>query len=126
MHDESQALEAYANILNQIAEDSYNVSLHAQHIRLAQSLQGMDAEAQSALEMMSEFLAAGDDVWLPLIQAKESSVDLQSPDGVDELLTLYNRAEADYLCTSVVITRYLNLTLNSNSDSAETSPVSGR
>jgi hypothetical protein len=126
MDDGSQALEAYANILDQISEDPYNASLHAQHIRLAQSLQGMDAEAQTALEMMSEFLAAGDDVWLPLIQAKESAVNLQSPDGVDELLTLYDRAEADYLCTSAVLTRYLNLTLNSNSDSAETSPVSGR
>ncbi|KIK08003.1 hypothetical protein K443DRAFT_1909 [Laccaria amethystina LaAM-08-1] len=102
MDDGSQALEAYANILDQISEDPYNASLHAQHIRLAQSLQGMDAEAQTALEMMSEFLAAGDDVWLPLIQAKESAVNLQSPDGVDELLTLYDRAEADYLSIPIL------------------------
>jgi hypothetical protein len=58
----------------------------------------MEAEAQSAMEMMTQLVAAGDEVWLPLLNAKEESVDLETECGAEELLELYSRAEADYLC----------------------------
>lgn len=96
--DEGQSLDALANLLNELADKPYDVSLHAQHIRLARSLQGLESELQSALEMMPEFLAAGEDIWLALIRDKASSVDLATSNGVGELLALYARAEADYLC----------------------------
>lgn len=41
---------------------------------------------------------AGEETWLPLIQGKESSVDLATPEGCLELLELYGKAEEDYLC----------------------------
>lgn len=97
--DESQSLDALANVLNELAEKPLDISLHAKHIHLAQSLEGMDSEVHSAMEMFSNFYAAGEDVWLALIKAKANTVDLETANGVGELLALYARAEADYLCT---------------------------
>jgi len=96
--DETESLEALANILTAVAERPYDISLHAQHVKLAQSLEGMESEAQSAMEMMTQLVAAGDDVWVPLLNSKEQSVDLETEGGVQELLELYSRAEDDYLC----------------------------
>jgi hypothetical protein len=91
-------LEALAQVLSELSERPYDITLHARHIRLAQSLE--ETEVQSAMEMLTQFLAAGEDVWLELIRAKEASVDLNMAEGVEELLELYSRAEADYLCAS--------------------------
>ena len=96
--DEAQSLDALANVLNDLTESPYDITLHAKHIRLAQSMEGMEAEVQSALEMLPQFLAAGDDVWFRLLEAKTAAVDLETVEGVEELLELYNTAEADYLC----------------------------
>lgn len=96
--DEANSLEAFSNILSEVAENPYDANVHAQHIRIAQFLDGMESEVTSAREMMTQFLAAGDDVWLPLLAAKENTVDLETAEGVEELLTLYARAESDYLC----------------------------
>lgn len=96
--DETESLDALANILTAVAERPYDISLHAQHVKLAQSLEGMESEAQSAMEMMTQLVAAGDDVWVPLLNSKEQSVDLETESGVQELLELYSSAEGDYLC----------------------------
>lgn len=97
-----KALNALSNVLSQIAEDPHNMALHLQHIQLAQSVPGLDAELKSAIEMMSEFLAADPErVWLPLIKQREESLDLDTASGIEELLTLYERAERDYLCESI-------------------------
>jgi len=96
--DETESLDALSNILSSVAERPYDISVHAQHVKLAQSLEGMEAEAQSAMEMMTQLVAAGDEVWLPLLDAKEQSVDLETMGGAEELLELYSRAERDYLC----------------------------
>lgn len=100
--DEAQSLDALAKVLNDLSERPCDITLHAQHIRLAQSLEGMEAEVQSAMGMLPAFLAAGEDVWLPLINTKKETLDLETADGVNELLALYSRAEEDYLCTSSV------------------------
>ncbi|KAF8964174.1 hypothetical protein BDZ97DRAFT_1816638 [Flammula alnicola] len=100
--DESESLDALAKILTAVAEKPYDASLHAQNIRLAQSLEGMEAEVQSAREMMIQLVAAGDDVWLPLLTAKEQAVDLETEEGVQELLALYSRAESDYLSIPIL------------------------
>jgi hypothetical protein len=96
--DESQALDTLSNVINALVEKPLDFASHVQHIRLAESLPGMDEEVTAAREMMSQFLAVGDDVWLPLLEHKEISVDLETEAEVTELLTLYERAEADYLC----------------------------
>ncbi|KAF8073869.1 hypothetical protein FPV67DRAFT_1479613 [Lyophyllum atratum] len=100
--DEAQSLEALGKVLNDLSERPYDINLHIQHIRLAQSLEGMEAQAKSAMEMLPDFLAAGDEVWSLLIEEKENSVDLQTAEGVEELLALYSRAEADYLSIPIL------------------------
>jgi len=97
--DETRALDALAGVLNELSEHPYDISLHARHIHLAQSL---EVQVQAAWEMFTQFLAAGEDVWLDLIKAKEASVDLGTAEGVEEILALYSRAEADYLCASAI------------------------
>lgn len=96
--DESQTLDALSNVINTLVENPFDFPSHVRHIRLAGSLPGMETELAAAREMMAQFLAVGDDVWLPLLDQKESSVDLETEAGVTELLALYERAEADYLC----------------------------
>ncbi|KAJ7505514.1 hypothetical protein B0H11DRAFT_2220941 [Mycena galericulata] len=94
--DESQ-IDALGNLLSELETTPFNLTLHAQHIRLMQSLEGMQEEVLSAMEMMTSFFAAGEDIWLALIQAKQATLDLETSNGVEELLALYKRAEEDYL-----------------------------
>lgn len=96
--DESQSLDALAKTLSALEGSPFDLALHAQHIRLTQSLEGMQEEVLSAMEMMTSFFAAGEDVWLALLHAKEETLDLDTVNGVEELLALYDRAENDYLC----------------------------
>ena len=100
--DDSHSLDALDNVLNDVAEKPYDASTHARHIQLTQSLEGMESEITSAMEMMTQFLAAGEEVWLPLINAKMQEVDLDTEEGVAELLALYARAESDYMCALLV------------------------
>jgi squamous cell carcinoma antigen recognized by T-cells 3 len=96
--DDSHSLDALANILNDVAEKPYDAPTHARHIQLTQSLEGMESEITSAMEMMTQFLAAGEEVWLPLISIKMQELNLDTEEGVVELLALYRRAESDYMC----------------------------
>ncbi|KAF8916956.1 hypothetical protein CPB85DRAFT_230169 [Mucidula mucida] len=99
---DDQSLEALANLLNLISENPFDLSLHVQHIRLAQSLPGMDAEVQSAMEMLTSFYAANEDVWTHLIKLKKDSADLNTEEGVNEVLALYEQAENDYLSIPIL------------------------
>ena len=98
--DESQSLDALANLLNELAENPYDVNLHVKHIRLAQSLEHLQTQVLPAYEMFVTYLAAGEDVWLPLIDAKQTGLDSHSlsKEGLEEVLRLYDSAEQDYLC----------------------------
>ncbi|KAF7346103.1 ATP-dependent DNA helicase PIF1 [Mycena sanguinolenta] len=100
--DESQTLDALANVLGEIERNPYDISLHAKHLGLTQSLEGMQEDALAAMEMMTSFFAVGEDVWLALIKAKEETLDLDSANGVEELLALYKRAEEDYLSIPIL------------------------
>ncbi|KAJ7043889.1 hypothetical protein C8F04DRAFT_682003 [Mycena alexandri] len=100
--DESQSLDALAKVLEKLERKPLDLTLHAAHIRLTQSLEGMQEEAVSAMELMTSFLAAGEQVWLALLKAKEEAVDLDTVNGVEELLALYTRAEGDYLSISIL------------------------
>lgn len=93
----SDGLDALANLLTELSVNSFDINLHVQHINMARSLD-MEPQVVVAQEMAASFLAVGDDVWLPLIQAKTSSANLENPADVLEVLELYTRAEADYLC----------------------------
>lgn len=97
--DESQSLDALATILNALSQSPFDITLHAQHIRLAQSLHSFDpSHLSAAREMFTAHFPAGDDVWMPLIKEKEQTVDVSMAEGILDVLELYSRAEADYLC----------------------------
>ncbi|KAJ7432338.1 hypothetical protein FB451DRAFT_1480862 [Mycena latifolia] len=108
--DESQSLDALATVLSELEGKPFDLALHARHIRLTQSLEGMQEDALSAMDMMTSFFAAGEDVWLALIKAKEEKVDLDTVNGVEELLALYKRAEEDYLSIPI-LKRHVELIL---------------
>jgi len=95
--DTSDGLDALANLLTELSVNPFDINLHVQHINLARSLD-MEPQVSVAQEMATSYLAVGDDVWLPLIEAKMSSVNLENPADVLEVLELYVRAGADYLC----------------------------
>jgi hypothetical protein len=97
--DEAQALEAVANILGEISSKPLDLSLHLQHIELAKALDDLESQL-TAFQMVSEFLAVGDEVWLPFLAATAKSVNLETKEGAEDLLQLYEKAEGDYLCKS--------------------------
>jgi squamous cell carcinoma antigen recognized by T-cells 3 len=98
MMDEEQALEALSNVISALSESPFDLSLHVQHIKLAVAT-GMDDQVHAARETLTTYYACGDDVWLPLIEDKKNTVDMDSVDGVLSVLQTYERAEEDYLCT---------------------------
>jgi hypothetical protein len=95
----SDALDALANLLTGLSVNSFDINLHVQHINLARSLPEMESQVTVAQEMAANYLAVGDEVWLPLIEAKAASANLDNPADASEVLDLYTRAEGDYLCT---------------------------
>lgn len=48
--------------------------------------------------MLTSFWPAGDEVWIPMIDAKEKE-GVDTAESVQNVLALYELAEADYLCT---------------------------
>lgn len=118
--DEEASLDALATLLTNLSQSPYDVSLHAQHVALAQTLESFDpSQSTAAREMFIAHYPAGEEVWLPLIQTKESSVDLTTAEGCLELLELYGKAEEDYLCECQnswsLLNLYRELTRRSNS-----------
>jgi len=101
--DESQALDALATILTSLSQTPFDISLHAQHIHLAQSLQSIDqSHLSAAREMLTTHFPAGDEVWMPMIKEKEESVDLNQAEDILDVLELYSKAEADYMSMAVL------------------------
>jgi hypothetical protein len=94
--DEADALDALANLLTEIEEKPYDHALHSKHIRLSAGCG--EPQVQAAREMLTNFLAAVDKVWLPMIEARENAEDSMSLPGIQDIVSLYERAEADYLC----------------------------
>lgn len=95
--DEADALEALANAVTALTNNPYDITLHAQHVRLARET-GMDDQLEAALDMVTTFWAAGDYVWLPLLDLKIKNESLETAEGIKAVLGLFERAEADYLC----------------------------
>ncbi|KAI6030527.1 hypothetical protein F5J12DRAFT_296247 [Pisolithus orientalis] len=95
--DETQRLERLADLLTQLSSNPYDVALHAQHISLAMSLSGMDSQVLEAREMATNYVAMGDEVWIPIIDDKVASLAMEDGVKITEILELYERAERDYL-----------------------------
>lgn len=94
--EESESLDALSNLLNELAQKPYDVSLHSKHIRQSAALEGSDVDV--AREMFISYFAAGEETWIPLIDAKQKSENLESLAGLEGVLALFERAERDYLC----------------------------
>ncbi|CAL1712564.1 unnamed protein product [Somion occarium] len=99
--DEANALDALSSILTKLTENPYEIANHAEHVRVAQAT-GLQDQVEAALEMVTGFWAAGDYVWLPLIEKKLKEADLDSAEGLLDVLGLFERAEADYLSIPVL------------------------
>ena len=95
--DESQSLEALSDILTKLSENPYDLSLHAEHIRLAEA-SGMDDQALAARQMLTTYWAAGPEIWIPIIDARIEQ-GLNEVEDTFEVLDLFQKAEEDYLCT---------------------------
>lgn len=96
MAEEAEALGVLSEIMSAIQEDPYDLSLHAKHIQEAQKY-GLPEQANDARRLMTNFWAAADDVWLPLIDHRLQQ-DRNTVEDALEIHDLFNRAEDDYLC----------------------------
>ncbi|KAI0326875.1 RNA-binding protein Prp24 [Cubamyces sp. BRFM 1775] len=99
--NEADSLEALSGVLERLTENPYDISLHAEHIRIARST-GMEDQVESALEMMTAFWAAGEEVWLPLIERKLNTSSLDAAEDLRAILDLFTRAEQDYLSITLL------------------------
>ena len=101
MVEDVESLDSLSEILTAISENPYDISLHAKHIQLALKY-GQEDQANEARRLMTMFWAASDDVWLPLMEHRLQ----QGQDTVQDALEIHEllqRAENDYLCTSILI-----------------------
>lgn len=95
--DQADALEALVDVITLLNDNPFDIALHAQHVRLARET-GMDDQLESALDMVTTFYAAGDYVWLPILDLKMKSSEVDTAEGIKDVLEVFERAEADYLC----------------------------
>lgn len=95
--DQANALEALVGAITLLNDNPYDIALHAQHVRLARET-GMDDQLESALDMVTTFYASGDHIWLPLVELKIKGTDVGTTQGIKDVLAMFERAEADYLC----------------------------
>jgi hypothetical protein len=110
----TDALESLSTLLTSLSESPYSLELHAKHIQLA-SLPELADQFEDATQLMSNFYAATDEVWLPFVQRKigrlgilddfESaeeplSVNLGdvSVETVLDVLESFRKAANEYLC----------------------------
>lgn len=94
--EETESLEALSELLTQLSANPYDLSLHAQHVQLAQSA-GLDEQVQAARQMLVGFWPASDDVWMPMIDARMAE-GMDSMEDIAEILAMFDAAEEDYLC----------------------------
>ncbi|EKM51631.1 uncharacterized protein PHACADRAFT_261882, partial [Phanerochaete carnosa HHB-10118-sp] len=100
--DEADALGALANAITLLTENPYDLALHAQHVRLARET-GMEDQLEAALDMVTTFWAAGDSIWLPLLDIRMKGSDLDTAKGATSTLALFELAERDYLCKYCIL-----------------------
>jgi squamous cell carcinoma antigen recognized by T-cells 3 len=124
----SETLDALGVLVGELEQNHYDINLHIKHIRLAQSNDALQSELRSAYETFTTYLAAGDEVWVPLIEAKQLEVNWDSEElreTLEGVLKLFERAEEDYLCLSSLRCAFCaSLNFCSHSHSTKTSRIS--
>ncbi|KAL5482584.1 PRP24 [Sanghuangporus weigelae] len=99
--DESQSLEALSNILTQINENPFDLSLYAQYLNLALSSGVDDQDIMPVRQMLTMCWPAGDDVWLSMIGARIRE-GIDSLEDTMEVLNLFQTAEDDYFSLTLL------------------------
>ncbi|KAH8104839.1 RNA-binding protein Prp24 [Cristinia sonorae] len=94
--DEEAALIALDNTLTKLGQNPHDLTLHAEHIRVAREAE-MHEQVVAALEMLTSFFAAGDYAWLPLLSARTSTEQLETVEELQEIHALFEKGERDYL-----------------------------
>ncbi|KAJ2935129.1 hypothetical protein H1R20_g1982, partial [Candolleomyces eurysporus] len=112
-----ESLEAVDKILSKITAKPLDLSLHLRHIELAKALEDLEFQL-TAFQTLTQFLAVGDEIWSPYIDAKAKYLDLDTAEGVEELLQLYERAEEDYLSIPI-LQKHLQFVVESHAKYAE-------
>ena len=64
---------------------------------------GMEDQVEATLDMVVAYWAAGEEVWIPLIDIKIKNSDMESAGGLQSVLELFEKAEEDYLCTYTIM-----------------------
>ncbi|CAE6419623.1 unnamed protein product [Rhizoctonia solani] len=100
--DEGTLLEQLSSVLTELQENPYDLAKHYEHIRLASSLPGMEEQVISARELMIETWAAPEDVWLPLLDRKIAAAGNLTTEGFNEIITWFEKAEADYFSIEIL------------------------
>lgn len=112
--DATDALESLSTLLTSLSESPYTLELHAKHIQLA-SLPELADQYEDATQLMTNFFAATDQVWLPFLQRKIKrlgipddfefseepllvKLDEISVELVLDVLESFRKAADDYLC----------------------------
>ncbi|THH01889.1 hypothetical protein EW145_g6837, partial [Phellinidium pouzarii] len=89
------AADQWAYLWTRVSASPYDISLHAQLIQLALA-SGMDNQVTAARQLLLRFWSAGEEVWLPTIEARiHQGVDTLG--DVLDVLALFQTAEEDYL-----------------------------
>ncbi|KAG8966591.1 hypothetical protein FRC03_011647 [Tulasnella sp. 419] len=94
------ALDALSSLLPSLQQTPLSYKLHYQYLRLVKTA-GLDDQLTPARETLVANLAAADDIWAPLLQAKVEEFQFQptiTPDSFSAIDLLFEQAEADYLC----------------------------
>ncbi|KAF8527992.1 hypothetical protein BU17DRAFT_38620 [Hysterangium stoloniferum] len=136
----SNALESLSALLTSLSEAPYDLGLHAKHIQLASS-PDLEEQFDDATQLLLNFYAATDQVWLPFLQTKmqrinipydfdnqqESELDLKdvSLEVLLDLLDSFRKAANDYLSISILKSEIQLLTLlhSSASSNPELEPL---
>lgn len=113
MQNTEAALESLSKLLTSLTESPYSLQLHAKHIQLTTHPDLAD-QFEGAAQLLTQFYAATDQVWLPYLQAKlrhlgipddfesaeEVTLDLSGVtlEALLEVMELFRKAAGDCLC----------------------------
>ncbi|KAG8924802.1 Splicing factor [Tulasnella sp. 418] len=98
------ALDALSSLLPALQQTPLSYKLHYQYLRLVKTA-GLDDQLTPARETLVANLAAADDIWAPLLQAKVEEFQFQptiTPDSFSAIDLLFEQAEADYLSIPIL------------------------
>ncbi|KIJ45650.1 hypothetical protein M422DRAFT_29753 [Sphaerobolus stellatus SS14] len=118
MQSTADALETLSRLLTSISESPYSLELHARHVQLASAPELAD-QLDGAVQLLTQFYAATDEVWLPYLQYKlrhlglpddlvgseDTTLDLShiTLEALLDIQELFRKAADDYLSIPILI-----------------------